>query len=91
MNAVKQEILDRVRAALEFCPDDPTEAEQDMPWLVTVLNISLTKLRYRHLNVYQVNAANALFGPPTSLVLGGDDDPTGQEGAVKDVPHLRAV
>ena len=85
----KQEILDRVRAALEFCPDDPAEAEKDKPWLVTVLNLALTGLTYRDLSVWQVNALNALLGPTLSLALGGDDDPTGDEGPVHDVPYLR--
>lgn len=88
----KQEILDRVRAALEFCPDDPDQAEKDKPWLVTVLNLALTGLTYRDLSVWQVNALNALLGPTLSLVLGGGNGDGPTEGTVHNVPHLcRAV
>ena len=90
----KQDIIDRVTGALDYLPDNLAEADLQKPWLATVLNMTLTGgVTYGDLSVYEINAANGLFGAPAATLLRGDGGSPG-ETDVEDPPvknRLRAV
>lgn len=67
----KQDILDRVSAALAYLPDDIDEAEKDQPWLARILVDILSNLCFEDVDVFHVQAVVGLLGPAFSRTLGG--------------------
>lgn len=57
----KQTILDRVRAALDYLPDDVGEAAMNHPCFARQLNLILDSLTHQHINVFEEMAAIAVF------------------------------
>ena len=86
----KQAIIDRVRAALDYLPDDPVEAAQNHPWFARQLNLIVQGLSHQYISVWEEMAAIAVLGLPFSQMLLAEGDPPGRDGT-RGQPILRRI
>lgn len=86
----KQDILDRVAAALDYLPDDPAEASFNRPWFAQQLNMIVRQVTHDYINVYESMSAIAVLGLPFSRQLSVLTDPPGSHG-ITGQAGLRAV
>jgi hypothetical protein len=75
----KQAILDRVRAALDYLPDDEGEAALNHPWFAQQLNLIVGSLTHQYISVWEEMAAIAVLGLPFSQMLISEGHPPGDE------------
>ncbi len=86
----KQDILDRVAAALDYLPDDINEANFNKPWFAQQLNMIVRQTQHAFIDVYEEMAAISVLGLAFSRQLSLSTDPPGAHRTPRET-GLRAV